>query len=68
MSLGEDVMNRREIVAMCMESPLYFTMPVKIRLEFVRRERLYPSIQLRKDILCWLRTGNFEALDNKLFK
>jgi hypothetical protein len=60
MSLGEDVMDRREIVAMCMESPLYFTMPLKMRLELVRREGLYPFNDLRKDILSWLKTGNFD--------
>ncbi len=53
-------MERREIVAMCMESPLYFTMPLKMRLDFVRREGLYPSNQLRKDIISWLKTGNID--------
>jgi hypothetical protein len=37
MSLGEDVMDRKEIVEMYMESPLYLTMPVRIRLEFIKR-------------------------------
>ena len=61
MSLGEDVMDRREIISMCMESPLYFSMPVKMRLELVkRRERLYPSNGLRNDILTWVKTGFFE--------
>jgi hypothetical protein len=68
MSLGEDVMDRREIVAMCMESPLYFTMPVKMRLEFVRRERLYPSDELRKDIISWLKTGDFDLLGHRILK
>jgi hypothetical protein len=54
-------MNKREIVAMCMESPLYFSMPIKMRLEFVkRRERLYPSNNLRHDLLGWAKTGNFD--------
>ncbi len=61
-------MDRRQIVAMCMESPLYFSMPVKMRLELVRREGIYPTNELRKDILCWLKTGNFEALDTNFFK
>ncbi len=64
----EDVMDRRAIVAMCMESPLYFSMPVKMRLEMVRREGLYPLNDLRKDILSWLKTGNFGASDSKFFK
>ncbi len=53
-------MDRREIVAMCMESPLYFTVPVKMRLELVKREQLYPSKELRKDIISWLKIGNLE--------
>ncbi len=68
MSLGEDVMDRREIVAMCMESPLYFSMPVKMRLEFVKREGVYPFKDLRKDIISWLKTGNFDASDANFFK
>jgi hypothetical protein len=68
MSLGEDVMDRREIVAMCMESPLYFSMPVKMRLELVKREGLYPFNDLRKDILSWLKTGNFETSDTNRIK
>ncbi len=61
-------MDKREIVAMCMESPLYFSMPVKMRLEFVKRERLYPFNDLRKDILSWLKTGNFDNSDSRFFK
>ena len=53
-------MDKKEIVAMCMESPLYFTLPVKIRLELVKREQLYPSKELRKDIISWLKIGNLE--------
>ncbi len=61
-------MDRREIVSMCMESPLYLSMPVKMRLEFVRREGIYPSNEIRKDILSWLKTGNFASADTKFFK
>ncbi len=61
-------MDKREIVAMCMESPLYFSMPLKMRLEFVKREGLYPFNDLRKDIITWLKTGNFDESDTKFFK
>ena len=56
-------MGKKEIVAMCMESPLYFSMPLKMRLEFVKREGLYPFNDLRKDILSWLKTGTFDATE-----
>ncbi len=55
-------MGRKEVIAMCMESPLYFTMSLKMRLEFVRRrERLLSAHGLREDILCWVRTGHLEV-------
>jgi len=45
-----------------MESPLYFTMPLKMRLEFVKRhERFITPPGLRADILSWVRTGQLEA-------
>jgi hypothetical protein len=53
---------------MCMESPLYFSMPVKMRLEFMRREGFYPANDLRKDILSWLKTSNFDDSDSKFVK
>ncbi len=61
-------MDRRKIVAKCMESPFYFSMPVKMRLEFVKRERLYPFNDLRKDILSWIKTGNFTDSETSFFK
>jgi hypothetical protein len=61
-------MDRKEVVAMCMESPLYFSMPVKMRLELVRRERVYPSNDLRKAILSWLKTGNLDTLESSFMK
>ena len=57
-------MGRKEVIGMCMESPLYFTMPLKMRLEFVKmRERSFVSNGLREDILIWVRTGYFETTD-----
>jgi hypothetical protein len=55
-------MGRKEVVELCMESPLYFTMPLKARLEFVKtRERLFSSHGLRADIISWVRTGQLET-------
>ena len=57
-------MGKKEVIEMCMESPLYFTMPLKVRLEFVKKfERFFSSNGLRADLLGWVRTGHFEASD-----
>jgi len=62
--LGEDVMERKEIVEIYMESPLYFTMPIRIRLEFFKKgEYFYSDNVLRKDLLNWVRTGHFNSSD-----
>jgi hypothetical protein len=36
---------KRQIIAMCMESPLYFTIPVRERLELVKQleRRVHPT-------------------------
>ena len=61
-------MDRREVILMCMESPLYFTMPLKKRLEFVkRRERFYSPNGLREDLLSWVKTGHFYPSDPNRF-
>jgi hypothetical protein len=61
---GKQVMDRKEVIQMCMESPLYFTMPLKMRLEFVtRRARFYSSNGLREDLLSWVRTGYFNPAE-----
>ena len=36
MAQKENVLLRREVVAMCIESPLYFTMPPQKRLAFLK--------------------------------
>jgi len=57
-------MDRQEVIELCMEGPLYFTMPLKMRLEFVkRREGLYPASGLREAILSWVKTGHFPPAD-----
>jgi len=53
-------MGRKRIVALCMESPLYFTMPLRRRLDLVsKQEQLHSSRLLRESILNWVRTGHF---------
>jgi hypothetical protein len=55
-------MDRKEIIKMCMECPLYFTMPLPMRLIFIkRREQAYPSNGLREAILSWVKTGQFHS-------
>ena len=66
MSLGEDVMDRKEIMVMCMESPLYFTMPLRSRLEFLKRREQVKSLNgLREDLLSWVKTGNYSSDPNR---
>jgi hypothetical protein len=49
---------RREVVATFMESPLYFTMPLKQRLELMKQvERKSYLCNLRRDFLLWIKTG-----------
>lgn len=55
-------MDRKRIVKMSMESPLYFTMPLKKRLEFIkRREQFNSSNGLREKLLGWVQTGQFNS-------
>lgn len=54
-------MDMKELIRMAIESPLYFTLPLKIRLDFLnRRERFFSSNNLREDLLSWVRTGHFD--------
>ena len=49
---------RREVVAACMESPLYFTLPLQQRLELMKRVEQQPVLSsLRQDFLGWIKTG-----------
>jgi hypothetical protein len=58
--LMESAVERKEIIQMCLESPLYFTMPLSRRLEFVKkREQVNADNGLREDLLNWVRTGQF---------
>jgi hypothetical protein len=49
---------RREVVAACMESPLYFTLPLQKRLELMKQVEKQPVFSsLRQDFLGWIKTG-----------
>lgn len=55
-------MGRKKVIAMCMESPLYFTMPLRMRLEFVKGPKRFHSPNgLREDLLNWVKTGLFNS-------
>jgi hypothetical protein len=56
-------MDRKEDIRTYMESPLYFTMSVQKRLEFLKRRKWRACFAnyLREDLLNWVRTGNFNS-------
>jgi hypothetical protein len=60
-------MVKREIVALCMESPLYFTMPLSKRLELVKSHLDVKSScsNRREDYLSWIKTGYFNSPDKQ---
>jgi hypothetical protein len=46
------------VVAVCMESPLYFTLPLRKRLELLKQVEQQPALcTLRQDFLGWIKTG-----------
>jgi hypothetical protein len=56
--------SRQEVVAACMKSPLYFTMPLKDRLELmkqVEQQSVYST--MRQDLLFWIKTGLLISLE-----
>jgi hypothetical protein len=49
---------RKAVVAACMESPFYFTLPLQKRLELVKQLDRQPVFStLRQDVLGWIKTG-----------
>ena len=57
-------MDWKEVVGLCMESPLYFSMPLAKRLEFVKGGIAgNPTHGLREDLLSWVKTGRFSLSD-----
>jgi hypothetical protein len=53
----EDYKMKREIVAACMESPFYLTLPLKSRLELVNHFEDQLVSNLRGVFLSWVKTG-----------
>jgi hypothetical protein len=49
---------KRDVVAVYMESPLYFTMPLRKRLELVNQQIFYNNT--REVFLYWVKTGCFD--------
>jgi hypothetical protein len=49
---------RKAVVAACMESPFYFTLPLRQRLELMKQVERQPVFStLRQDFLGWIKTG-----------
>lgn len=53
----EDDKMKREIVAACIESPFYLTLPLKSRLELVNHFEDQLVSNLRGVFLTWVKTG-----------
>jgi hypothetical protein len=54
----EDKTARKAVVAACMESPFYFTLPLRKRLELMKQLERQPAFStLRQDFLGWIKTG-----------
>jgi hypothetical protein len=54
-------MVKREVVAACMESPLYFTIPLRKRLDLVKQiHRDGPPSKLPQVFLSWVKKGHFQ--------
>jgi hypothetical protein len=49
---------RKEVVAACMESPFYFSLPLQTRLDLIKQLEQQPVFStLRQDFLGWIKTG-----------
>jgi hypothetical protein len=58
----------REVLAMCMESPLYFTMPLPQRLQFLKGVDQGPwNAGIREGLLVWVKTGRFRPPDRDIY-
>jgi hypothetical protein len=56
---------RKAIVAACMESPFYFTLPLRERLALMRQlDQITPFSTLRHDFLSWIKTGRLSPPGN----
>jgi hypothetical protein len=53
---------RKEVVAACMESPFYFTLPLQARLELLKQVEQQPGFStLRETFLGWIKTGTLSS-------
>jgi L-asparaginase II len=58
----EDKTARKAVVAACMESPFYFTLPLQQRLELMKQIERQPLFStLRQDFLGWIKTGKLRS-------
>jgi hypothetical protein len=56
---------RKEVVAACMESPLYFTLPLRKRLALMKQLERQPAFStLRRNFLGWIKTGIFSPSES----
>jgi hypothetical protein len=54
----ENYTDRKEVVAACMESPFYFGMSLKNRLELIKQvEQRSTYSTLRQTFLSWIKVG-----------
>jgi hypothetical protein len=54
----EEINPRKAVVAACMESPFYFTLPLQQRLELMKQVERQPVFStLRQNFLGWIKTG-----------
>jgi hypothetical protein len=53
---------RREVVAACMESPFYFTLPLQKRLELLKQVEQQPGFSTWcQDFSGWNKTGKLNS-------
>ena len=53
--------HKKEFLQVCMDSPLYFTMPLPMRLDFLKiPEQRLSQNNLRELLLNWVKTGLLE--------
>ncbi|OGR06647.1 MAG: hypothetical protein A3K23_07605 [Desulfobacca sp. RBG_16_58_9] len=51
---------KKEVIEACMDSPLYFTIPIQMRLALIKqKERQVSQTNLRELFLNWVKTGYF---------
>jgi L-asparaginase II len=63
LSMGRNTV-RKEVVAACMESPFYFTLPLQKRLELMKQVEQQPIFStLRQAFLGWIKTGILISLE-----